>query len=110
MKPEPLSRVGIDLLRGVIERTSENHGHEIECVGVVVTLVDARTKVYWEALEFLDQNKLWKDQRYKAVLPHRTAVAREQGKQTLILDLGEPSSMLALTNITNELIARLDDV
>jgi len=108
VKPEPLSRVGIDLLRGVIDRTSENHGHDIECIGVVVTLADARTKVYREGLKFLDNNALWKNKRYKGVLPHRTAVAREQGNQTLILDIGESGSMLALTTITNELVTRLD--
>ncbi|WP_459121119.1 ParA family protein [Sphingobium ummariense] len=107
VKPEPLSRVGIDLLRGVIDRTSENHGHDIECIGVVVTLADARTKVYGDALAFLDKNALWKNKRYKGVLPHRTAVAREQGNQSLILDIGERDSMLALTTITNELISRL---
>lgn len=107
VKPEPLSRVGIDLLRGVIDRTSENHGHDIECVGVVLTLVDARTKVYREGLEFLDSNTIWKNKRYKGVLPHRTAVAREQGNQTLILDIGEQDAMLALATITNELVARL---
>ena len=32
VKPEPLSRVGIDLLRGVINRCTENHGQEIECL------------------------------------------------------------------------------
>ncbi len=29
VKPEPLSRVGIDLLRGVVNRCSDNHGHDI---------------------------------------------------------------------------------
>lgn len=107
VKPEPLSRVGIDLLRGVIDRTSENHGHDIECIGVVVTLADARTRVYSDAIAFLDKNHIWKNKRYKGVLPHRTAVAREQGNQSLILDIGEPDSMLALSTITNELTARL---
>jgi chromosome partitioning protein len=101
--------VGIDLLRGVIGRCSENHGHDIECVGVVVTLADARTRVYADALNFLDQDAVWKDKRFKAVLPHRTAVAREQGNQALILDIGENDSKFALTSITNELLARIEN-
>lgn len=109
VKPEPLSRVGIDLLRGVINRCSENHGHEIECLGVVITLADLRTRVYSDAVTFLDKNPVWKDKRYKAALPHRTAVAREQGNQSLILDIGESDSMYALTAITNEFLKRLDD-
>ena len=109
VKPEPLSRVGIDLLRGVIGRCSENHGHDIQCVGVVITLADLRTKVYLDAVEFLDANPVWKDKRYKASLPHRTVIAREQGNQTLILDVRESDSMFALSSITNELLKRLGD-
>jgi len=109
VKPEPLSRVGIDLLRGVVGRCSENHGHDIECIGVVITLADLRTRVCADAIEFFDQNLVWKDKRYKAVLPHRTVVAREQGNQQLILDIGEADSMFALSSITNELLERLGD-
>ncbi|RWO64080.1 MAG: ParA family protein [Mesorhizobium sp.] len=34
VKPEPLSRTGIDLLRGVVERCSNNHGHWSAPLGV----------------------------------------------------------------------------
>jgi chromosome partitioning protein len=107
VKPEPLSRVGIDLLKGVIDRTSENHGHVIECLGVVLTLVDERTKVFKDAIEFLNNDANWKSRRYKGFLPHRTSVAREQGNQALILDVGSFDTKLALTTITNELVTRL---
>lgn len=89
VKPEPLSRVGIDLLSGVIQTVSENHDHEIECAGVVITIADRRTKVYKDAIEYLDSNQTWKGMRYEAALPSRTAVARGQGEQQLILDTQE---------------------
>ena len=109
VRPEPLSRVGIDLLRGVIDRIIENHGHNIENVGVVVTMVDARTNVYYEALSFLDNDPIWKTKRFRAVLPQRTAIARGQGTQQLILDSQAEDSKRAITNITSELLNRLDD-
>ncbi|WP_414706503.1 ParA family protein [Saliniramus sp.] len=110
VKPEPLSRVGIDLLRAVIGRCSENHGHDIECIGVVLTLVDRRTKVYTDASNFLDRNRVWRDKRYKPDLPHRTAVARGQGEQSLILDLpGGADAKRALTSITSELLKRIEN-
>lgn len=109
VRPEPLSRVGIDLLRGVIDRIIENHGHKIENAGVVVTMADARTTVYYDALTFLDSDKIWKDKRFKTVLPQRTAVARGQGKQELILDSGQRDSMRAIAGIANELLSRVGD-
>lgn len=109
VKPEPLSRVGIDLLKGVINRVTENHGLDLECVGVVVTMGDARTIVLQQALAFLDNDDVWKDKRYKAVLPSRTIVAREQGSQKLLLDVGEVDSSRALAQIANEFLERLED-
>ncbi len=109
VRPEPLSRVGIDLLRGVIERIIENHGHKIDNIGVVVTMADARTNVYYDALSFLDNDNVWKDKRFKTVLYQRTAIARGQGKQELILDSGETDSMRAIAGIMNELLDRVND-
>lgn len=109
VRPEPLSRVGIDLLRGVIDRIIENHGHQIENIGVVVTMADARTTVYYDALKFLDSDKTWKDKRFKTILPQRTAIARGQGSQELILDSGEADSMRAIAGVMNELLERVND-
>ena len=109
VRPEPLSRVGIDLLRGVIDRITENHGHKIDNIGVVVTMADARTNVYYDALAFLDQDETWKNKRFKFVLPQRTAVARDQGNQRLILDSNANDSLRAIAGITNELLERVDD-
>jgi chromosome partitioning protein len=109
VKPEPLSRVGIDLLRGVIERISENHGHEIECAGVAITLADRRTRVFADAVKFLDNDPYWSGKRFRADLPHRTQIARDQGSQGLILDSGNEDARTALVSITNELMERVGD-
>lgn len=106
VKPEPLSRVGIDLLSGVVQSVSENHAHEIECAGVVVTIADRRTKVYADAVTFLDTNATWKGRRFAGVLPQRTGVAREQGNQMLILDTNEEAAKSGLVAITKELVER----
>jgi chromosome partitioning protein len=110
VRPEPLSRVGVDLLRGVINRCSENHGHNIECLGVVLTCVDARTIVFDEAKSFLDNNAAWKGKRFAAYLPHRTKIARNQGKQMMILESDVEDAKLSLTQITNEFLARISHV
>lgn len=110
VKPEPLSRAGIDLLQGVINRVSENQGLDLECVGVVVSIQDGRASIVnREATAYLDSNAFWKGKRFKASLPSRTHVARAQGKQLNILDAGEADARLALTRITNEFLERVED-
>lgn len=109
VKPEPLSRVGIDLLRGVINRCSENHGHDIACLGVVLTSVDERTRVFDDAKVFLDGNAAWKGKRFAAHLPHRTRIARDQGHQLLILNSNVDDAKTALTRITSEFLTRITD-
>lgn len=110
VKPEPLSRVGIDLLRGVINRCSDNHGHDIACLGVVLTSVDERTRVFEDAKAFLDKNAAWKGKRFSAHLPHRTRIARDQGNQTLILNSNADDAKSALTRITSEFMMRIANV
>jgi chromosome partitioning protein len=109
VKAEPLSRIGIDLLRGVVGRCTENFGHDIECLGVILTLTDRRTTNYADTVAWLDANGLWKDRRFSASLPQRTAVARDQGRQSLILDSSAADTKSALSQIMNELLKRLDD-
>ena len=109
VKAEPLSRVGIDLLQGVVNRCSENFGHDIGCLGVVLTLTDRRTKTYADTIEWLDKNNLWKDRRFGFSLPQRTAIARDQGDQKLILDSNATETKTALVQIMNEFLKRLND-
>jgi chromosome partitioning protein len=78
VKPEPLSRTGIDLLRGVVERCSQNYGHPLDCIGVVLTIVETNTVVYREAKQFLDTNPIWTKKRFEHALPKRTALAAAQ--------------------------------
>lgn len=109
VRPEPLSRVGIDLLTGVIARIVKNHGHKIENAGVILTMMDARTNVYYDALSFLDSDEKWAGKRFRTVLPQRTQIAKNQGEQRLILDSGQDDAMRAIAGITNELLERVGD-
>lgn len=107
VKPEPLSRTGIDLLRSVIQRVSENHGHPLECLGVVLTIAEENTIVYRETKTFLDTSALWKGRRFPDALPKRTAIARAQGNQNMILDIDDSLAKSALVKITAEFCKRL---
>ncbi|WP_083216568.1 ParA family protein [Pseudomonas sp. 34 E 7] len=107
VKPEPLSATGIDLLRSVITRVSSNYNLNIECAGVVLTIAEEHLVVFREAKNFIDQAPFWKGKRFAKHLPKRTAVARAQGHQGLIIDLQDSELNLAITHIAKELLTRL---
>ncbi|SOE00297.1 ParA family protein [Caenispirillum bisanense] len=109
VKPEPLSTTGIDLLRGVIHRCSENFGHPISLLGVVLTIAEINTNVFREAKSFLDGNDVWRGKRFNAHLPKRTAIARGQFSQQQILDLQDAESKRLLANVAKEFLERIGD-
>jgi chromosome partitioning protein len=108
VKAEPLSRTGIDLLKGVIDRCSQNFGHPIKCYGLVLTIVEVNTNVFRDAKALLDGDPVWRGKRFENSLPKRTAVAAAQGNQQLILDLPDDVVKRALTGIGQEFLARVD--
>lgn len=109
IKPEPMSRIGIDLLRGVINRISENNAHNIECAGVVITMAAEQTLVYKDCLKELKADATWKSHLIRNNIPQRTVIAREQGHQKLISDVGDVDSKRALAGVVKELMDRTDD-
>ncbi|WP_201020013.1 ParA family protein [Pseudomonas cichorii] len=108
VKAEPLSATGIDLLRSVISRVSSNYGLRLECAGVVFTIAEEHTVVFKEAKTFVDTSSLWKGKRFTKHLPKRTAVARAQGHQGFILDMQDTDLKRAITQISAELLSRLE--
>lgn len=106
IKPEPMSRVGIDLLQGVINRISENNAHDISCAGIVITMAAENTVVYKECLQQLKQDAVWKTRLIRSYIPQRTAIAREQGLQRLISDGSDLASKRALSGVVKELMDR----
>ena len=88
VKPDPISRVGIDLLRGIVNRCCQNFGIDVQCFGVVLTITETGTLILQEAEKILREDEFWKDKRFAATLPKRTAIAKSQRDQELILDSG----------------------
>ena len=107
VKPEPLSATGIDLLRNIISRTSDNYGLDIQCAGVVITIAEKHTIVFKEAVKFLDESKFWKGKRFFEHLGKKTGIARMQGDQQLIVDAGDSPSKLSIAKIAKELLVRI---
>jgi chromosome partitioning protein len=106
VKADPISFTGIDLLQGIIDDKKENFDLNIECCGVVLTMVEAQTKVYQQAIDFLSKSR-WAKYKYDREIPKRTAIANYQLSKSFILDIGDPESKSALSGIVDELLSRI---
>lgn len=107
VKPDPISFTGLDLLQSIINERKENLDLRIECCGVILTMVESNTRVYKDALRFLN-NSRWKKYKFVKELPKRTEIARSQMNKIFILDLDDNEAKLNLVGITNELIKRIN--
>lgn len=108
VKPDPISMTGIDLLNGIISEKTENFGIKINCCGVVLTVIEENTITYKNAISNLDNADRWRGKRFARGLPKRTAVAREQLLQRMILDMDDSHLKSNFASIVNELIERTD--
>lgn len=106
VKPDPISFTGIDLLQSIIDDKKENLDLKIECCGIVLTMVEKETRVYKEAIAFLDKSR-WKKYKFKSELPKKTAIARDQLNKTFILDLNDATAKSSISSITSELISKV---
>ncbi len=107
VKPDPISFTGIDLLQGIINDKKENFDLKIECIGVVVTMVEKHTMVYKHAIEQLGKSR-WAKYKYSKELPKRTDIAKYQMSKSFILDLNDVEAKTALSGIVEELLKRVE--
>jgi chromosome partitioning protein len=107
VRPDPISLTGIDLLRSIVQEKTENFGLSIKCAGVVLTVVEVNTVVYTNAVSNLRDSKIWKDHLFSQHLAKRTAVAKQQLNQELILDIDDSELKFTLASITRELLKRI---
>lgn len=109
VKAEPISYVGIDLLQAVIENKKEDLNPDIECIGLVLTMVERRGDSinYKMAVKEIDKRK-WKKYKYTNFLPKRDDISKYQLNKTFILDLGDGYLKTCLSGIVEELIKRAE--
>lgn len=107
VKPDPLSLTGIDLLQGIINKRKNTFDLNLECVGLVLTMIErSDSVVFRKAIEYLD-SKAWVKYRYRYSLPKRVDLAKFQIGE-MILDLNDSNLSLALVHIVDEMIARIE--
>ncbi len=111
VKPDPLSLIGIDLLRSIIERKKKNFGLSLSCLGVVFTLVERPDSVsFSEGRQSLLTNPYWKDYLYDSYLPKRTGYSKTQLDQPFILKHDDFYLRESLKGVVEEMLTELEDV
>lgn len=110
VKPDPLSMIGIDLLRSIIERKRKAYGLKLECLGVVFTMVERPDSViYAESRANLKSNKFWKDKIFTRYLPKRSQLAKNQLEQPFILKGEDFDLRASLQGIVEEILEKVGD-
>jgi len=105
-KADPISLTGIDLLQTIVQERKDNLDLSIKCAGLVLTIVEHRTKVYKYAKQFLEKHNKWSKLLYERELPKRIELAAKQ-LDNYILDLQNPEIKASLTGIVDELLNRI---
>ncbi len=109
VKPEPLSYTGIDLLTNIIEEKKVNLDLDIECLGVILTMVEEGTLVYNKTIQRMDGDPHWAHLRFAHSIKKRTDVPKTQLNGQFILDLPHHDIKTSLVNIVDELIDRINE-
>lgn len=109
VKADPLSYTGVDLLQKIIKTKKADLDLSINCLGIVLTVVEPTTLVYDRCKEEINNNVRTKGLLFHNELLKRTMVPRTQLNQQFILDLDNSELKLNLTGIVKEMIQRIDD-
>jgi len=108
VKADPISFTGIDLLNGIISERKENFGLDIQCCGLVFTVVEKNTVMFKNAVKEIKENAFWKGKLFARFLSKRVNIAAKQLKQVFILDAEDSVIKTELVGITEELLERLE--
>ncbi|MDH4652177.1 ParA family protein [Pseudomonas sp. BN606] len=111
VKPDPLSLIGIDLLRTIIERRKRSYSLNLKCLGVVLTMVERPDSVlFGEAMRSLKGNEFWKKYVFECHLPKKSDLARQQLEQPFILLMEDYSLRKKLNDIVDKIIKGVEGV
>lgn len=111
VRPDPLSIIGIDLLRSIIERRRSTYDLKIACLGVLFTMVERPDSVnYANARANLSGNAFWKDKLLGAYVPKRTDLARQQLDQPFMMKMEDYELRNNLQKVVKEVLEKINEV
>ncbi len=108
-KPDPISMTGLDLLEGIIKERKDNYGCDCKCAGLVLTIVEKKTIVYNEAVEYFSKSLRWKDHLYASVVSKRTDIAKGQLSGKFIFDIDDSELKKDFSDIVQQFLRRVEE-
>lgn len=109
VKPDPISFTGTDLLKNIIEDKREDLDLKIECIGLVLTMVEREDSILFQSIKKQINNSEWKKYLYNKYIPKRADIAKFQLNNSFILDLDNTFAKSSLTGIVDELLDRIEN-
>ena len=109
VRPDPLSMIGIDLLRTIIERRRKTYGLKINGLGVVFTMVERPDSVIFaNARANLAGNDFWKAKVFKSYIPKRSELAKSQLEQPFMMLMDDYELRSNLRGLVTEMLEKID--
>ena len=109
VRPDPLSMIGIDLLRSIIERRRKTYGLKISGLGVVFTMVERPDSIIFSnAKSNLAGNVHWKDKVFKSYIPKRSDLAKKQLEQPFIMLMEDYDLRVNLRGLVTEILEKIN--
>lgn len=109
VRPDPLSMIGIDLLRSIIERRRKTYGLKLTGLGVVFTMIERPDSIiFTNAKNNLASNKLWKDKVFKSYMPKRSDLAKSQLEQPFIMLMDDYELRANLRGLVAEILEKIN--
>ena len=109
VKPDPISFTGTDLLKNIIEDKRDDLDLKIECIGLVLTMVEREDSILFKSIKKQINGSEWKKYLYNKYIPKRADIAKFQLNNSFILDLDDNFAKSSLTGIVDELILRIEN-
>jgi chromosome partitioning protein len=111
VKPDPLSMIGIDLLKSIIERRRKTYGLKIKGLGVVFTMIERPDSViFTNAKSNLAGNEQWKDKVFTAYMPKRIDLAKTQLSQPFMMHGNDFELRKNLKALVEEMLEKIDHI
>jgi|LSQX01.3.fsa_nt_gb chromosome partitioning protein len=113
LKPDFLSLFGLPLLEGYISRLRNQFDHDLDFVGIILTMVAPEWRIYGSIKEKLKENPSWNEKLFSSELKNRTsiqnALSQEYKERNLpyIIELGDKVIESQMIDVTEEFMQRL---
>lgn len=109
VRPDPLSMIGIDLLRSIIERRRKTYGLKINGLGVVFTMVERPDSIiFTNAKNNLAENEFWKEKVFQSYIPKRSNLAKSQLQQPFVMLMDDFDLRANLRGLVTEMLEKID--